>query len=183
MSDDFRPTEDLLKANRPTLDEDHLDQVRRRVESRRAARRTPSVVVVALLTLGFAFSAGGTGLAVSGLASDTTAVRAQYPSPAPPTTQTQQGAQSTPSLGDVAGETEEQSEGAAGGGGGSDDSGSVAGEQTSVEPARELAAVSGDDELPFTGWAAMPILVLGIAMLTAGLVLRRRTRGTGGLAA
>jgi hypothetical protein len=183
MSDDFRPTEDLLKANRPTLDEDRLDQLRRRVETR-PARRAPSVLVVALLTLGFAFSAGGTGLAVSGLASDTTAVQAQYP---PTTTPGGTTTQAVPSLdgGAVQGETETVGGGGSGGSGGGDDdsgdpAGDVAGEQAEVAPGdegREVAAVTDEDELPFTGWAALPIMLLGLAMLTAGLVLRRRTNG------
>ena len=46
----------------------------------------------------------------------------------------------------------------------------------SVQPARQVEA--GDttgSSLPFTGFAAVPILLGGIVLLSAGLVLRRRT--------
>ena len=33
-----------------------------------------------------------------------------------------------------------------------------------------------DSELPFTGFLALPVLLGGVALLSAGLVLRRRTR-------
>ena len=45
--------------------------------------------------------------------------------------------------------------------------------EEAAQPARQVA--SSDDELPFTGFAAVPILVGGIALLAGGLVLRRRT--------
>jgi hypothetical protein len=44
-----------------------------------------------------------------------------------------------------------------------------------VTRARESAAVLDDGELPFTGWAALPIMLLGVALLVSGVVLRRRT--------
>ena len=34
-----------------------------------------------------------------------------------------------------------------------------------------------DSELPFTGFLALPVLLGGVALLSAGLVLRRRTHG------
>lgn len=43
-----------------------------------------------------------------------------------------------------------------------------------AQPTRQVAA-SGGDQLPFTGFAAIPILVGGMALLAGGLVLRRRT--------
>lgn len=46
--------------------------------------------------------------------------------------------------------------------------------EQAAQPARQAEA-SSDDELPFTGFAAIPILVGGIALLGGGLVLRRRT--------
>jgi hypothetical protein len=44
-----------------------------------------------------------------------------------------------------------------------------------AQPSRQVAAGGGSDELPFTGFAAIPILVGGIALTGGGLVLRRRT--------
>jgi hypothetical protein len=46
-------------------------------------------------------------------------------------------------------------------------------EQT--QPTRQVAAATGS-QLPFTGFAAIPVMLGGIALLTGGLVLRRRTR-------
>jgi hypothetical protein len=45
-----------------------------------------------------------------------------------------------------------------------------------VQAARQEAS-SGEDTLPFTGFAAMPILLIGVAMLGSGLFLRRRAAG------
>ena len=45
-----------------------------------------------------------------------------------------------------------------------------------VQPARQVEAGANDNDLPFTGFAAIPVLLGGIALLSAGLVLRRRTR-------
>ena len=45
------------------------------------------------------------------------------------------------------------------------------------QPARQVEAGaqgSGGEELPFTGFAAIPILLGGVALLTSGLVLRKR---------
>ena len=51
--------------------------------------------------------------------------------------------------------------------------GQVAGEQ--AQESRQLGAEAGaSDELPFTGFAAIPVLLMGFVLLTAGFVLRRR---------
>lgn len=42
-----------------------------------------------------------------------------------------------------------------------------------VQPVRQAAA-QGEETLPFTGFAAIPILLAGVGMLAGGLVLRRR---------
>ena len=46
-----------------------------------------------------------------------------------------------------------------------------------AQPAAQVAAASGGGEqnLPFTGFAAIPILVGGIALMGGGLAMRRRT--------
>ena len=49
-------------------------------------------------------------------------------------------------------------------------------EGSDVQPARQVeAGANNDSNLPFTGFAAIPVLIGGIALLSAGLVLRRRT--------
>jgi hypothetical protein len=54
---------------------------------------------------------------------------------------------------------------------GSEESGS------DVQSTRQVAAGSdGGDELPFTGFLAIPVLLGGVALLSGGLVLRHRTR-------
>jgi hypothetical protein len=45
---------------------------------------------------------------------------------------------------------------------------------TSIDPGTQHAAAHGN--LPFTGYAAIPVLLGGIVLLGTGLVLRRRTR-------
>ena len=44
------------------------------------------------------------------------------------------------------------------------------------QPTRQAAAAAQTSQLPFTGFAAIPVLLGGLALLTGGLVLRRRTR-------
>ncbi len=46
--------------------------------------------------------------------------------------------------------------------------------EAGAQPTRQVEA-NGGDELPFTGFAAVPILIGGIALMGGGLVLRRRT--------
>ena len=67
-------------------------------------------------------------------------------------------------------------------GGGEEGNGAPAGTQDEgggAQPARQVEAgaqATGDEEqLPFTGFAAIPILLGGVALLTSGLVLRRRS--------
>ena len=47
---------------------------------------------------------------------------------------------------------------------------------TGTQPERQAAAAAEGSELPFTGFAAIPVLLGGLALLTGGLLLRRRTR-------
>jgi hypothetical protein len=45
-----------------------------------------------------------------------------------------------------------------------------------TQPTRQEAAAAQTSQLPFTGFAAIPVLLGGLALLTGGLILRRRTR-------
>jgi hypothetical protein len=71
---------------------------------------------------------------------------------------------------------EDEASGGGGGSGPAGDEGGPAGDEA-VQPARQVEAgaqATGGGELPFTGFAAIPILLGGVALLASGLVLRKR---------
>jgi len=117
------------------------------------------LAIIAMLVFGMVLSTGGGALAVSGF-----------------TSQQDNAAQGQYGNGNVQGEDE--------GGGdvlGEDESGNPTpdngGGNEGSQPARQVEAGaqgSGGEELPFTGFAAIPILLGGVALLTSGLVLRKR---------
>lgn len=146
-----------LRAERPQLSALELDSVRQRVHLRaaRAAKEGGGLMksrfaVLLMLAAGLLFSTTGAGLAVTGLAGNDQASVAQYG----------EGVQGQ-ERNQVLGETEVTP---------------VAPEQ--VQPARQTQFSSGQagGQLPFTGFAAIPVLVLGIALLGGGFALRRTGR-------
>lgn len=110
------------------------------------------LTILAMLVAGMLLCTTGAGLAVSGLSSKGNAASAAYPNEQP--------------QGDVLGEEE------SGGGGGQP----AAVPAAEAQPARQVEAGAGD-QLPFTGYAALPVLLGGAVLLGGGLVLRARTRG------
>jgi hypothetical protein len=156
-----------LEAEKPTASELELGLIRQRVRDRvapsaRRSRRTEfmrsRLAIIAMLVFGGLLSTSGGALAVSGFTS-------------------QQGNAAQGQYGGVQGEEDDQGdqgvlgEDESGNGGPVEDSGPT-------QPARQVEAgaqATGGDELPFTGFAAIPILLGGVALLTGGLVLRRRT--------
>jgi hypothetical protein len=158
----------LLREGRPQATEVELDQIKQRVRRRVAdpSRRSQSMksrlAILAMLVTGMLFSTAGAGLAVSGIAtSDNNASVAQYGTPTPTPTPTPEGgvlpAEET--------STPTPTNAPAGG--------VLPDEQT--QPTRQVSATS-NSQLPFTGFAAIPVLLGGIALLTGGLLLRRRSR-------
>jgi hypothetical protein len=150
-----------LQDERPTASDLELGLIRQRVRDRvtpsaRRSRRTEfmrsRLAIIAMLVFGMVLSTGGGALAVSGFSSQANnAAGGQYGSE-------DQGGQG------VLGEEET--------GAAPTESGSP------TQPARQVEAgaqATGGEELPFTGFAAIPILIGGVALLTSGLVLRRRS--------
>jgi hypothetical protein len=169
LQPDLQPVIDQLRANRPEATALELDAVKQRVRARVSAparRRTrrselmkSRLVVLTMLVLGMLLSTAGAGLAVSGISGN--AAEDQYETPTPSPT----GGGGV--LGDQDAGTGVQPDDAAGG--------DAPGGDEGVQPSRQVEAGANDNELPFTGFAAVPILLGGLVLLTAGLVLRRRT--------
>ena len=117
------------------------------------------IAILSMLVLGMLMSTTGAGLAVSGLSQHNASV-AQYGTPTP--TPTSGG-------GNVLGDEDS-------GNNVLPESNNGGGPSGDVQPARQVeAGADTNSSLPFTGFAAVPILLGGIALLSAGLVLRRRT--------
>jgi hypothetical protein len=159
---------EMLDRQRPMLTFDELDRVSRRLTAFRAPRRAPRrwsrLPVIACLSVGLLFTTAGSGLALSGFATPGAPARAQYPDSTPsrgsaptpgaaPSRPHGQAHNPTPSTLRQIGST-----------GGS--------------PTRYVSLVHAetDNELPFTGFAAIPVLVAGIALFAAGALSYRRTR-------
>jgi hypothetical protein len=165
LQPDLQPVIDRLRANRPTATALELDAIVQRVQARvanpvrRRTRRTSlmksRLAILSMLVLGMLLSTAGAGLAVSGSSDSNNAAEAQY-GPA--------------DQGDVLGD-EDQSQGSQDVLPEEDQGGNAP--SAPEQPSRQVE--SGAEQLPFTGFAAIPILIGGIALLTVGLVLRRRT--------
>ena len=121
------------------------------------------LVILTMLVLGMLLSTTGAGLAVSGLSGNNASI-AQYTTPTP--TPTGRGGV----LGDQDTGSGTSPESNNGGGGTAPNEAS-----NNTQPARQDEAGANNSQLPFTGFAAIPVLLGGIALLSAGLVLRRRT--------
>ena len=186
--DDLQPVIDQLRANRPEATALELDAIKQRVRARAshpARRRTrraqlmkSRVVILTMLVFGMLLSTAGAGLAVTGLSGNPSASSAQYPGTPTPTPSTT----STPSGGGVLGEQDEgpgdvsPAENSGGGGGGGTSPAESAGGANGTQPSRQVEAGAGTSgsSLPFTGFAAIPILFGGLVLLGGGLVLRSR---------
>jgi hypothetical protein len=135
------------------------------------------LVILTMLVLGMLLSTAGAGLAVSGLSGHKNASIAEYGTVTPtPTASTTPRGGGGNVLGDQDSGTNVLPEDQ--GGGGSSPSGTSPsnGNGNAAQPARQVeAGANTGSSLPFTGFAAIPVLIGGIVLLSAGLVLRRRT--------
>jgi hypothetical protein len=185
----------LLREGRPQATEMELDQIKQRVRRRAAA---PSgrkqgmksrVAILGMLVTGVLFSTAGVGLAVSGTdASQTNASVSQYttPTPTPVCTSTPSGGGTSPASectptptpeGGVlpAGAESTPTPTATPAATNAPAGGVAPAEATNTQPVRQEAAAT-NAQLPFTGFAAIPVILGGLALLSGGLILRRRTK-------
>jgi hypothetical protein len=162
----------LLRERRPQATALELDQIKQRVRRRAAGRPERSqsmksrLAILGTLVVGMVFSTAGAGLAVSGFTHNASVAQYSTPTPTPtsgtptpppagavlPSHTTSPGSKTTPTP----------------------PGGAQPAEQ--VQPARQVEAATSAGSLPFTGYAAIPVLIGGLALLTGGLIMRRRTR-------
>lgn len=173
-----------LRRHRPRLDSLELDRLRRqvddRISSRQELRRSGGfmrsrLALTLTVVFGLTFSGAGGALALSGSSGGVSAGSAQYRS----NSGTHNGS-------GVLGFTGSGS-GSGSSGGGTDsgaaganarDAGSNASDPgtNAAQSSAQVEATGSGKTLPFTGYAAIPVLLIGVALLGTGLVLRRRTR-------
>ena len=149
--DQFDDIVRLLREERPEASELELDRIKRRVIARTPRKGQPMrsrLAILAMLALGMVLSGTGAGLAVQGLGDgNDDASQIQYP---------------PKDEGNVLGEE--------------DSGGNLPESEEAVEEDAQVAQqVEAGDSLPFTGFAAIPVLVGGVALLGGGLALRRRS--------
>jgi hypothetical protein len=143
-----------LRDERPEASALELDRIKLRAQAsarRHAQRREPfmrsRLAITSMLVVGVLMSGAGAGLAVSGISGSGSSGNAQYPTTK---TDTQTVLPTT--------ETNTPSS------------------TTETNPAQQTRQVSSNDsnQLPFTGYAAIPVLLIGLSLLSVGVVMRRR---------
>jgi uncharacterized membrane protein len=178
--DDLQDVASLLRDNRPEATALELDGVKQQVRFRasraasghaqKGSTMKSRLAMMAMLVSGLLMSGTGATLAVTDTSDN--AAKSQYP----PVVQVQE----TPAAGNV---LPEQSSGGDETPAAQPDAKPERAEtapatrEQGAQPAAQVAAASGGGEqnLPFTGFAAIPILIGGIALMGGGLAMRRRT--------
>lgn len=170
----------LLEEQRPEMSALELDAVKRRAMSRASVRSTTHpkgnfmksrLALISMLTAGLLMSGTGATLAIDGISATQNAGTAQYGT-------------SNENGGEVLGETETGSDDQVPGGQGVENAGGQGTESAGggggndgAQPSRQVEqGAQSAGELPFTGYAGITVLLLGLGLLSTGLVMRRSAR-------
>jgi len=153
-----RETE-LLREARPTLTSSELDHLYRRVQARAVKPRRVFIrsraAVAAVIASGMVLTGGSTAVALSGLGQSGSASIAQYGTPG-----TGPGGRLGPapkSLGTAPSGEEQQI--------------------TQLQAPEQVSTPSS--QLPFTGYALFPVMLVGLCLIGIGLLAHRRLRPEG----
>lgn len=194
IPDELLGVAEQLESHRPQLSGLDADRVKLRAMANGAKTATRNstkgtfmrsrLAITSLLAFGVLMTSSGAALGVSALSTTPSASQAQYG----PGVTVDPDVLGDPADDDVAGDEDEEVLGdeevigdvadddVAG-----DESGDVAGTTAgdgddpplaSAQASRQLES-GGGGELPFTGYAAVPTLLIGIGLLAMGLILRR----------
>ena len=158
-----------LTQDAPRMSAIELDELKRRVTTRGARKpthQTRSIMrarftFTSLLAAGILMTSGGATLAVSGLADR--ADKEQYGTTTTKSATVPSGTLGATGVADSPSESSSPSENS--------------GAAPTAQAPRQVAE-SGGGDLPFTGYAGIPILLIGVALLASGLVLRRNAHGS-----
>jgi hypothetical protein len=196
---EFNDIEETLRANRPETSPLELDRIKLQA-IRQAAQGRPSFVarqkgafmksrlaMMLVIAAGFMLSTTGAGLAISGSSSSGSAAESQYT----PAGVEEHGGHHSENQGVKGAATKGGNDcsgnGSNGGGGNSGANGSNCNEPVETEPApaevevapvpaEQQAVVSSGSSLPFTGFVAIPLLIIGVLMVVGGAMLRFKSR-------
>jgi hypothetical protein len=137
--------------------------------TRRGEFMRSRIAVTMMLVVGFLISGTGAGLAVSGISGAGSAAEHEYPTEAADGQQGIAGEQAGGNQG-IAGEKGGGNQGIAGEKGGGDQASQGV---EAAQAARQVAVSGGGNGLPFTGLAAIPLLLVGVGLTASGFVFRR----------
>jgi hypothetical protein len=196
---EFHDIEETLRANRPETSPLELDRIKLQA-IRQATQGRPSFVarqkgafmksrlaMMLVIAAGFMLSTTGAGLAISGSSSSGSAAESQY-TPAGVEEHSGHHSENQGVKGAATkGGNDCSSNGSNGGGGNSGANGSNCNEPAETEPApaevevapvpaEQQAVVSSGSSLPFTGFVAIPLLIIGVLMVVGGAMLRFKSR-------
>jgi hypothetical protein len=196
---EFHDIEETLRANRPETSPLELDRIKLQAV-RQAAQGRPSFVarqkgafmksrlaMMLVIAAGFMLSTTGAGLAISGSSSSGSAAESQY-TPAGVHEHHHSENQGVKGAATKGGnECSGNGAGSNGGGGNSGANGSNCNQPAETEPApaevevapvpaEQQAVVSSGSSLPFTGFVAIPLLIIGVLMVVGGAMLRFKSR-------
>jgi hypothetical protein len=175
----------LLQEHAARLEPMDLERVRDRAVGRRATPTRvlahPRAAIGGLVAAGLLMTSGGAALGVSGLSTTSNAGVAQYG--VPTIIKPSQGSggikpgskQRLGVLGaNISGRNPANSGAGTKGATNGATNGSTGVSPALVQPSRQLASTG--NELPFTGYLAIPVMLIGLVCLGSGLALRRKTR-------
>ena len=160
---DLADVTELLRDNAPRLRDGELEGVKLRVLARtpKGPAMRSRLSITAALVAGLLMSFSGVALGISGISSSGSASTAQYTQPGSQTPAGEQipGGTTTPTTPTIS------SPGSPG---------NESSTPASVKATKQVAS-SPIREIPFTGFLAIPVLVIGMALLVTGALLRRKT--------